>query len=98
MRVSCEVAEMISGAWGLAARDGRAQWAFWPTLTLREPSRRSKYPDLRLVERPRARRASRPGTNDELRRGPALRSRLTRQSFCAFRVLQPLLNCDTLRT
>ena len=45
MSISCEVAEMISGAWGLAAGDFRAQWAFCPTLTLRGPSRRGKYPD-----------------------------------------------------
>jgi hypothetical protein len=45
MSISCEVAEMISGAWGLAAGDCRAQWAFSPSLSLREPSRRGKNPD-----------------------------------------------------
>jgi hypothetical protein len=45
MSISCQVPEMISGAWGLAAWDCRAQWAFCPTLSLREPSRRGKYPD-----------------------------------------------------
>ena len=45
MSISCEVAEMISGAWGLAAGDCRAQWAFCPTLSLHEPNQRSKYPD-----------------------------------------------------
>jgi len=45
MSISGHVVEMISGAWGLATGDGRAQWAFCPTLSLREPSRRGKYHD-----------------------------------------------------
>ena len=45
MSISCEVAEMISGAWGLAAGDRRAKWAFCPILTLRGSSRRGKNPD-----------------------------------------------------
>ena len=46
MSISHEVAEMISSARGLAAGDFRAQWALCPSLSLREPSRRSKYPAL----------------------------------------------------
>ena len=45
MSISCQVAQMISGARGLAEADCRAQSAFCPTLSLREPSRRSKYAD-----------------------------------------------------
>jgi hypothetical protein len=45
MSIFCDVAEMISGAWGLAAGDWRAQRAFCPTLSLRELSQRGKYPD-----------------------------------------------------
>jgi hypothetical protein len=45
MGITCQVAEMISGAWGLAAGDCGAERSYCPTLSLREPSRRSKYPD-----------------------------------------------------
>ena len=45
MSISCQLAEMMFGAWELAAGDCRAQWAFCPTLALREWSRRGKYPD-----------------------------------------------------
>jgi hypothetical protein len=45
MSISCQLAEMMFGAWELAAGDCRAHWAFCPTLSLRELSRRAKYPD-----------------------------------------------------
>ena len=45
MSISCQLAERIFGAWELAAGGCRAQWEFCPTLSLREPSRRGKYPD-----------------------------------------------------
>src|ERR1019366_1318824 len=37
MSISCQLAERIFGAWELAVGDCRAQWAFCPTLSMREP-------------------------------------------------------------